>query len=389
MWIDPLEDIPKELAGGVVAIGNFEGVHRGHCRLLARLRERARALGVPAVAVSFDPHPIAQLRPEAAPVPLLDSHRKEETLLASGADAVAILRTTPEFLQLSADQFFDRFLHGGFRARGMVEGRNFGYGRGRAGDISVLMRECQSAGISLDVVDIITGEGETEVSSTRIRRELGAGRIEAAVALMGRPHRIRGTVMVGDRRGATLGFPTANLAGVSVLVPGEGVYGGRTSIGGRSHAVACNVGPNPTFGVRERKIEAHVIGYDGDLYDQLLDVDLFARIRDVRRFAGIDELKAQLTADVARATALDAAFQHPYGSDLGQTIAQWIAEEMGPALSPWRATVEHIRFDAAGSLTAILRSPSPLPVHVVIDLLGPFEARLRSVFPEVLSVTWE
>lgn len=387
VWIDPLEKIPPELAGGVVAIGNFEGVHRGHCRLLARLRERARAIGAPAVAVSFDPHPIALLRPEFAPIPLQEPHRKEEILLASGADAVAIIRTSLEFLQLSADEFFDRFVRAGFSAKGMVEGRNFGYGRDRAGNIPVLARECQAAGIPLDVVDIVTGEGEFEVSSTRIRRELAAGRIDVAIALMGRPHRLSGWVALGDKRGATLGFPTANLVGVRVLVPAEGVYAGRTKIQGRSYAVACNIGPNPTFGVSDRKIEAHVIDFAGDLYGQSLDIDLVARIREVRRFGDIEELKRQLVRDIAAARTLVEDFQQPYGTDLGQTIFQWISEELTPSLSALGANIAGAFLAPEGRLRVTLDTPTDLPIHVWMDLLGAFEARLRSVFPEVRTVT--
>lgn len=388
MLIDPLADIPESLTGGVVAIGNFEGVHRGHCRLLARLRDRARQIQAPAVAVSFDPHPLLLLRPESAPEPLLWTERKEKILVASGANYVAILRTTREFLNLSPDEFFQRIVLRGFRAKGMVEGRNFGFGRGRAGNIELLARQCQSADIPLDVVDIITGEGESEVSSTRIRRELAQGRIDVADQLLGRPYRVLGTVSPGDRRGATLGFPTANLTEIPVMIPKEGVYAGRIKIDGRTLAAACNIGPNPTFQVDSRKFEVHILDYSGDLYGRRIEVDLIERIRDVRAFSGIDDLKEQLARDVDRCRTINKNYMHPFGRDLGQTITQWVDGEIGPSLAALRGQVRKAVLELDGRLTIHLDAPPNLPPHETLGLLGRLDGRLTAVFPEVSSVLW-
>ena len=388
MRIDPLKEIPESLQGGVVAIGNFEGVHRGHCRLLAKLRDRARRAGVPAVAVSFDPHPLSLLRPDSPPAPLVWADRKEEILIASGADRTAIFRTTSEFLQLTAEQFFQRIVVDGFRARGMVEGRNFGFGRGRAGDVDVLARHCARAGLSLDVVDVVTGQGETEVSSTRIRREISQGRLVEAMGLLGRPHRVRGRVVKGDGRGAALGFATANLSDVDVLTPAEGVYAGRAIWEGKVHPAACNIGPNPTFGVADRKFEVHLVGFSGDLYGQVLQIDLLQRIRGVRSFTGVDDLRRRIAQDVEEATQVFASFQHPYGCDLGQTIAQWIQGELESALNPPGGAIRRVVLEPCGRLTVDLDAPGPPTPPFTQDLLGSFEDRLREIFPEAAALVW-
>lgn len=388
MRIDPLGNIPESLQGGVVAIGNFEGVHRGHCRLLAKLRERARQAGGPAVAVSFDPHPLSLLRPGSPPAPLLWADRKEEILAASGADRVAIFRTTPEFLQLTAEEFFQRIVVGGFRARGMVEGRNFGYGRGRAGNIDVLARQCASAGLFLDVVDVVVGQGESEVSSTRIRRELSHGRLREATDLLGRPHRVRGRVVKGDGRGAAIGFATANLADVDVLTPAEGVYAGQSVWEGKVHPAACNIGPNPTFGVADRKLEVHLVGFSGDLYGRELQVDLLQRIRGVRSFQGVDDLRRRIAEDVEEAAGISASYRHPYGCDLGQTIAQWIQGELEAAFDSPGGAIQRVVLDPCGRLTVDVESPAHPTPPVAADLLGNFEDRLREVFPEATSLAW-
>ena len=213
--------VPPDARGGVLAIGNFDGVHRGHAAILGELVRLARERGGPAVAVTFDPHPVAVLRPEHAP-PLLTAHdRRAELLRAAGADAVVRLPVDANLLAHTAEQFFDRVLVDAFAARGMVEGGDFRFGRDRRGDVALLRELGEPHGMVVSTVGPVTVGGKP-VSSSRVRRLIGEGKVEEANALLGRPHRLSGVVVEGDRRGRTLDFPTANLAGSARVGPGPG-----------------------------------------------------------------------------------------------------------------------------------------------------------------------
>jgi riboflavin kinase/FMN adenylyltransferase len=297
---------PPACRGGAVSVGNFDGVHRGHAALVAELAARARQVGGPAVAVTFDPHPIALLAPERLQPLLTTPPDRAELLQAAGADHVLILRTTPELLHLEARAFVDRVLGERLAARALVEGFNFRFGRGRAGDNELLAEWCRGRGVSLAVVPPFALDGAV-VSSSRVRAALEAGDVAAAARLLGRPYRLRGVVGEGAKRGRALGFPTANLQQPATLVPGNGVYAVRARpAGGGVWPGAANVGPNPTFGEQARKVEVHLIGYEGDLYGRPLAVDFVARLRDTRPFAGPADLVRQLRADVAAARRLAA-----------------------------------------------------------------------------------
>jgi len=297
--IENVRDFPARARGAIVTVGNFDGVHRGHQRLLARLRARADAARVPALAITFDPHPVALLRPEKAPVPLVWLEREIALLEASGATEVGVFRTGRWLLELSAREFFDRVIRDQLAARGIVEGPNFAFGHDRLGDVSILREWCAATAIEFEVVEA-TVIDERLVSSSLIRQCLSAGRVEEAAQFLGRPHRIRGRVAPGAGRGAGLGFPTANLAEIDTLLPLEGVYAGLAWLGGQGPAwpAACNLGPNPTFGEMERKVEAHLIGFAGDLYGKPVELDFLQRLRGTRRFAGLNELIGQLHADI-------------------------------------------------------------------------------------------
>jgi riboflavin kinase / FMN adenylyltransferase len=210
-----------------------------------------------------------------------------------------VFRTGPWLLDLSAREFFDRVIREQLGARGLVEGPNFAFGHDRRGDVTILGRWCAEAGIDFDVVEGTRIDGML-VSSSRIRRELGAGAVEEAARLMGHPHRIRGVVGRGAGRGAGLGFPTANLVEIDTLIPADGVYAARAWVDGREPAfpAACNVGPNPTFGEQRRKVEAHLVGFAGNLYGRRVELDFLKRLRDTRRFSGLEELLRQVRADI-------------------------------------------------------------------------------------------
>ncbi len=285
---------------GAVAIGNFDGVHLGHARIVERLIAKAREVGGPAVVFTFDPHPVRLLRPDAAPPPLTWTDRKAELLIELGVDSMIAYPTDDELLNLTPEDFFTRIVRERLDARAMVEGANFYFGRGRAGTIEVLRRLTGEAGIKLEVVEPLVVDGET-VSSSRVRKLISAGRVDEAGRLLTRPYRIRGMVTHGAGRGVKIGFPTANVAAVDTLLPGLGVYAGAAWTNGHRHPAAINVGPNPTFGEQTHKLEVHLIGFAGELYHQPLEVDFLARVRDIQPFASVDALRAQLARDVAEA----------------------------------------------------------------------------------------
>jgi riboflavin kinase/FMN adenylyltransferase len=299
-WEEPP---PDGFRGGAVAIGNFDGVHRGHQALLAELR--ARAAGGPAVVVTFDPHPLRLLRPDRF-MPVLTAVPDRAALLQQcGADHVLILRTTPELLHLGAADFFREVVQKRLAPRAMVEGANFAFGRDREGNVDTLAQLCREAGTALEVIPPYLQDG-VPVSSSRVRSALTRGDVAAAAVLLGRPYRLRGTVATGQRRGQTLGFPTANLEQIETVIPGDGVYAVRAEHQGRTWPGAANIGPNPTFGEQARKVEVHLIGFRGELYGQALAVDFVQRLRDTRPFRGVNELVEQLHRDVEQAGRLAA-----------------------------------------------------------------------------------
>jgi riboflavin kinase/FMN adenylyltransferase len=386
--VDPFSDIGPVFPGGVISIGNFDGVHRGHCRLLARLRDRAREKQVDAIAVSFEPHPLRWIRPESAPASLVWPERKEELLRQCGADVTILLSTTRDFLNLSAEAFFHDVVLDRLRALGMVEGRNFCYGRSRGGTVELLAEQCKSASINLDVVDIIEGNDRQEISSSQVRRELVLGRVEQATKILGRPHRMKGRVVVGDQRGRSIGFPTANLVDIPVMLPREGVYACRAWLRGRSWPAAVNIGGNPTFDIAQQKVEAHLLDFEGDLYGQQIELDLLALVRDVQKFASLEDLKNQLANDIATTRRIERAYQHPFGCDLGQTIREWIELELADTIAPLQGRLGRVRLEGS-VLRAELGLAGPSLPSWTVTGQAPWEERLRRAFPEVKWIEWE
>lgn len=295
--------IPEACRHGAITIGNFDGVHIGHQALLIETMKQAHALPGPALAVTFDPHPQQLLRPDAFQPTLTTVEHRAELLQGYGVDHVLVLAVTPAFLQLSATDFFERLVCAGLRARAIIEGFNFGFGRKREGTTQVLQSLGERAGMRVTLVKACELDGKP-VSTSRVRGELLAGNAAGARKLMGRPYRLTGIVGTGQKRGQTLGFPTANLQRVSTLVPGNGVYAVRVLHEGRTWPGAANIGPNPTFGEQAAKIEIHLIGYEGNLYGKTLMVDFYERIRDTRTFSGPAELVEQLRHDVDQAKTL-------------------------------------------------------------------------------------
>jgi riboflavin kinase / FMN adenylyltransferase len=289
---------PDSYRGGYVAIGNFDGVHRGHQKMVSALVEQARGEEVPAVVMTFDPHPITLLAPGQVPPSLSTLERKAELIEKLGVDVLIAYPTDRALLDLAPEEFFRRILRRELNARGLVEGPNFFFGRDRAGDIELLGKLCRDEGMSLTIVEPVLSAVGTLVSSSAIRKAIGEGRIAEAVIMLGHPYRLTGTVESGARRGTGLGFPTANLSGIGTLLPADGVYAGQSPVDGTCYPAAVHLGPNLTFHEGDRKLEIHLVGYQGDLYGRRLSVDLLDRVRDIMRFEDLESLRSQLAADV-------------------------------------------------------------------------------------------
>jgi riboflavin kinase/FMN adenylyltransferase len=292
-----LDQFPPAARGGAVAIGNFDGVHRGHRRIVERLLARGEELDAEVTVFTFDPPPARILRPAECPPPLTWVERKAQLLAACGAHRVLAYPTDEALLQLSAREFFDRIIVGELGAQAIVEGPNFYFGHNREGDVGLLAKWAATEGITLEVVEPAVIDGEI-VSSSRVRRAIAAGDVALAAQMLVEPYRIRGIVTHGAGRGAKIGFPTANLAGVDTLLPAAGVYAGWAWVEGEGLAAAINLGPNPTFGDSAMKVEVHVLDRELALYGQPLEVSFVSRLRDVVKFGSAAELVAQLSRDL-------------------------------------------------------------------------------------------
>jgi riboflavin kinase/FMN adenylyltransferase len=297
-----LDAIPESVRQGAVTIGNFDGVHLGHARIIERLVARAAAVTGPAVLFTFDPHPVQILRPQHAPPPLTWTDRKADLLSELDLDALVAYPTDAAFLQLKPREFFDRIVRGALGARAVVEGPNFFFGRDREGNVDLLRRFCDEAGIALEIVEPVVVDDQV-VSSSRVRALVREGRMEEVCRLLTQPYRIRGRVIRGSGRGVALGFPTANLSEIATLLPGEGIYAGRALVDGAWWPAAVSLGPNPTFEEAGLKVEAHLLDFRGDLYGRWIEVDFLARLRNIMKFASVEELLAQMERDVAATRA--------------------------------------------------------------------------------------
>jgi riboflavin kinase/FMN adenylyltransferase len=304
--LDGLAALPAGLEASVVTVGMFDGVHRGHQALLDRVAAEAAARGVPAAAVTFDRHPLAVLRPGSEPPLLTTLDRKVELLGEAGMAVVLVLEFTRELSEVGAEAFATEVLFDGLAARAVVVGENFRFGHKAAGDPALLAAVGRPLGIDVIPVPLHADDGEV-VSSTRVRAELAAGDVAAAAVSLGRPYAVEGVVVVGDRRGRPLlGIPTANLEALpGIALPADGVYAGHLTDGadGTARPAAVSVGDNPQFGT-ERRVEAHVLDFDGDLYRHRVSVGFAHRLRGQATFAGVDELIAQIQADIAQTRRL-------------------------------------------------------------------------------------
>jgi riboflavin kinase / FMN adenylyltransferase len=290
-----------------VAIGNFDGVHRGHQALLDEARARAGRRGGPSAVLTFAPHPARLFAPAKAPPLIMSLERRLELLAAAGIDVTVVEAFTPAFAAIEADEFVRRVLAQDLAAADVVVGYDFSFGRGRAGNVARLATLGGELGLGVAVVPPVTIDG-IPCSSTRVRQLCAEGDVRRAARLLSRPVEIEGRVVRGAARGRALGFPTANVVPEGELVPKLGIYAARTRLldgpgTGAVHQTALSIGRNTTFTgpgtAAPVSVEAYLLDFDGDLYDRRVRLELIDRLRDEQRFESIDALIAQITADVA------------------------------------------------------------------------------------------
>ncbi len=300
--------LPPHPEGTVVTVGSFDGVHRGHEAVLREIAARARAADRRSVLVTFDPHPMEVVNPAAAPQVLTTGPERREILAQTGLDYAVLLRFDRALAAMPPERFVREILVRGCGMRELVIGHDHGFGRGRQGDVELLGRLGAELGFAVDVVPALVVDGHP-VSSTLVRRAVAGGDLALATRLLGRRYYATGQVVPGDGRGKTIGFPTANLAGVPdrKLLPPDGVYAVRVEWrGGRTDGM-MNQGGKPTFRQAGRSLEVHLFEYAGSLYGEWLKVEWVARLRDVQRFPSLDALRSQLERDRSSARAALAA----------------------------------------------------------------------------------
>ncbi len=296
------------MEGVVLTIGNFDGVHRGHQAILTSGRRLADDAGAPLVAMTFDPHPLAILTPKRMPATLTPTAEKLRLLEEARVDVAVVIATTGDFLDFTAEQFIHEIILKRFRPHAMVEGASFAFGRDRTGTVKTLEAAGQEHGFRVETVDPIRialgGQADTVISSSLVRQLIRSGTVDQAAACLGRPYVLFGEVVHGAGRGAGLGFPTANLDAGSQLVPADGVYAGFTRMESQSYPTAISIGTNPTFGGEHRVIEAHLLDYQGDLYERELRVGFHGWLRDQQPFPSPSALQAQIQRDIEQTRAV-------------------------------------------------------------------------------------
>jgi riboflavin kinase/FMN adenylyltransferase len=295
---------PARWTRPVLALGNFDGVHRGHRKILERVSRVADERRATALVMMFDPHPPRVIRPDKAP-PLLMTHRQKlEAISACGLDGAVIVRFTPELSHWDGEKFVSRILVGWLKVAEVWVGANFLFGHDRSGNFSLLRALGARYGFKAEKIDPVRYK-DFVVSSTRIRRLISEGRVDEAGGLIGGHYSIDGMVIHGDRRGRTLGFPTANLCTDNELLPPAGVYATTATVDGLVKASVTNVGLRPTVDASGRtSIETHIFDFDQDLYGSTVRVGFVQRLRDERTFDSLDGLRAQIAADCGKARVL-------------------------------------------------------------------------------------
>ncbi len=299
--IDGLKLLPD---GSVISIGNYDGVHVGHAAIISRMRELAN--GAPTAVVTFEPHPLSVLRPQLVPPRLATIARKQQLIADAGVSHLVILPPSSDVLGLTAEQFW-HILRDHTRPAYIVEGRTFNFGKDRGGTIERLQEWATDSAIQVHLEPsqsrVLCDQSIVDVSSSTIRWLLGYGRVADAARCLGRTFELTGKVMKGFGRGKTIGVPTANLDCGDLLVPADGVYAGVCDIDGKSFRTAVSIGTTPTFDRSQYQVEAHLIGFSGDLYDREIIIQVQEWVRDQMKFPNVDGLKSQLSRDIQKISA--------------------------------------------------------------------------------------
>lgn len=285
-----------QLLPSAAALGTFDGVHRGHQEVILNTKEYAREHNLQLMVFTFSTHPLASLKPELEPARLLDNETKIHLMVELGVDVLVNIPFTRELAARSADEFLTMLVKAGVKAVGI--GDNFSFGAGGRGNVHLLKAEHTKYGLTILSRPLLKVDGFV-VSSTNIRKAIKEGRMALAQEMLGRPYEIRGTVVTGDRRGRSLGFPTANLKllGTHMAIPAFGVYAGFVKVGNGCYDAMINVGDNPTFANQETRLEVHLLDFEGDLYGKEIRVALLMRIRGEKKFSSLEKLREQLRED--------------------------------------------------------------------------------------------
>ena len=297
-----VDEIPASWGRCVLTIGVFDGVHRGHQQLIGDVVAAGRALGLPTVLMTFDPHPAEVVRPGSHPAMLTTLRRRAELVAELGIDAFLVLPFTPALSQVSATEFVHDVIVDRLHAASVVVGENFRFGHKGAGSVELLRDLGPRFGFTVNGVSLVTEQNAVTVSSTYVRACVGAGDVVAAAEALGRPHRVEGFVVHGEGRGGReLGYPTANLdTEPHAAIPADGIYAGWFELGTRHSPAAISIGTNPTFSGRERTVEAFVMDEGGNFYGRRVGFDFVERLRDTEKFDSVEALIQQIDADVER-----------------------------------------------------------------------------------------
>lgn len=303
-----MSGLPPLPGGSIITVGSFDGMHLGHQAVLREIAERARIAGRASVLVTFEPHPLEVVNPQAAPRILMTGPERGEFLAQTALDYVVLLRFDRKMAGLSPEEFVKSILLERCQLKELVIGHDHGFGRGRSGDVETLQRLGVTYGFEVDVVKAVDF-GDQHVSSSRIRRAVAGGDLTSAAAMLGRPYRVSGRVVEGARRGRQIGVPTINLGDIppEKLLPPDGVYAVRVEWRGGRAGGMMNQGARPTFHDGRRTLEAHLFDFDGDLYDEWVRLEWLERLRDIQPFASVEALKQQLERDRTRALSVLAA----------------------------------------------------------------------------------
>lgn len=300
-----VRNLNSPLAGSILTIGNFDGVHLGHRELLSRVVSKARAVNLPSVVMTFEPHPVKVLHPDRKLPRIFDFDDQREQLEAIGIDILVVEPFSREFSQIPAERFVRDWVYKALSPREIVVGYDFSFGANRQGSIDFLREKAELLGVAVEVVAPVKVD-DVLVSSTRIRQAVEDGDVSLATKLLGREFYLRGLVEKGAGRGKTIGIPTANLRGTSELVPKRGVYAAWATVRGQKYKAVVNNGLNPTFkqSVQSLSVEAHLLGFSGDLYGETLRLDFVQRLRDEVKFGSAEELVAQIRIDIGEGERL-------------------------------------------------------------------------------------